>query len=120
MAPVSAPRFAAALALGSAVALAVGAPARADVPDEAVVACDRRAAGDDCAGGTCVQSRCSRYRPNLGGGGGHAVEWDCLKCVAGPARSRAGLIVGTIVGAIALAGGVWLARRRGQPRGQPT
>ena len=91
--------------------------ARADVPSPAEEACRRKQIGDDCGGGTCAMTTCSRTRP----GPDHkpvTTTWDCVQCGAGlsgvdddnPGPLR--IAVGVGVAAAFVAGGVWFAYRK--------
>lgn len=89
----------------------LGSVARADAPDPAEYDCRNHDEGDACETGVCTKATCTYGHP------GAFQERACLKCMPGTPSSRSTrtpMLVGLGIGALALAGGIVFARRRGK------
>jgi hypothetical protein len=81
--------------------------AYADVITEERAQCLRHQAGDACESGECVPAKCSAGgRPGV-----PRSEYDCVVC-APRDRTRLAMGIGIAAGVLALAGGLWFAKRR--------
>ena len=85
--------------------------ARGDAADPREYDCRQLGEGDPCPTGVCTKATCTSGHP------GAFVERECLMCKPGEPRTGAKhtpLYIGLGIGALALAGGIWFARRRGK------
>jgi hypothetical protein len=81
---------------------------RADVISEERAQCLRHEVGDACETGECVASKCrTGPRPGV-----PPSEYDCLVCAPSDRGKQLPIAIGIGAGVLALAGGIWFAKRR--------